>query len=380
MTTTPNLHSTDGPPGENSRTHLSPNAVPETMSQATDATARAKTSLPASGPPPNAALAVTPVRPSSPEANGRHAHEWASSLDLPILPDVGAEARLRWLLGYVTANRNGAVAIGPKGAGKSLGLQLVLDEWNAVEQRKHQLDSAYTPRYVVPVGLLQGRTEREVLTDLLAAVLGAPPNLRVRGSRKTDQQLLEDLLTHLFEQNAVAFCVEEGEFVKDAGLKVLRDIMSEASRLDMRTTPAPATPSTSEEHPRMTSARGIGVLVVGTSKLEDKIRKSDEAGQRWVLIEKVGAVPCERVSSVYERWFPGFAPHIAQVSRKGWERYLHDRFTLGRSIPVRKLVEHVRLYARFIAKTMPTVTSREAIPFHAPLFETAWDSTAWGDV
>lgn len=149
---------------------------------------------------------------------------------------------------------------------------------------------------------------------------------------------------------------------------LLRDIMSDAERLDL----------TGHNAGGQRSA-GVGVLLLGTHPLAHRLTRSAEAGGRWVQLVTVGRIRPGVVAEVYETWFPGFAEHIATVGRPAWLKFLETNLSEGRSVSLRLLENHARLYFRRMVRKGDSIRSRESTRFSERVFLWTLGEVRWGE-
>ena len=280
----------------------------------------------------------------------------------PIIPECDPKAIMRRLLETAVATCAGVAVVAVKGVGKSFAVQRLCDEWDGSELERSLNDSSYVPRRVVLIARLKATDERECLTDILTAIRnGVPPNLRVRGGRKSNTQIRGEIVSLLLESNAVALVIEEGEFLEHAGMVVLRDLMAEAAEKDRR----------QQGSQQAGVARGIGVFVVGTPHVRRLIAKTNEARHRWILVEELGLVSPELVPDIYLRWFPLFRLRVEHTTAEQWKTYILTVVTLGRPLAIGLLIRHAQLYLEVLRGGSPDV-DRTTAKFFAEFFEATW--------
>jgi hypothetical protein len=292
----------------------------------------------------------------------------AEELCLPILTHLSAHARVMDAMDHVATTRRGIGVIGRKGVGKTVGLQAALQNFEESERKKLTLDASYQKRTIVELSSLRAKTYRDAVIMVLKFLAGSSFALAARGRRKTDDELREEIVHHCLDQKIIALCLDEAENAQPVTLMLLRDIMSDAERLDPARLDAKGQRSA-----------GVGVLLLGTHPLAHRLRRSVEAGERWVQLVTVGRVRSGVVAEIYEAWFPGFAEHIAAVGRAAWLKFLEANLSEGRSVSLRLVENHARLYFRRMVRKDDSIRSRELTPFSERVFLWTLGEVRWGE-
>jgi hypothetical protein len=289
--------------------------------------------------------------------------------DIAELPDEGfplvaaADSKLlmRKMLDLAIASRAGVALIAPKSAGKTLGLQRVLDEWDAEQLNLRLSDPEYQPQRIVLIGRLKATSERECLVSILTTLRGSPPQLRIRGGRKADAHLLSEIVATCLEQNVVALLIEEGEFISDAGMTVTRDVMTEVALADRRRGSVNVGGA----------ERGVGILAIGAPPFRRTVDDNIERGHRWIAVEEIGLVPPPLVPDIYLTWFPRWSEHVEKITPSRWQLYVESVVTGGQPVAVGRLVRHAQLYLEAVRGVGQRVHRTEA-PFSEAVFERVW--------
>ena len=279
----------------------------------------------------------------------------------PIIQNADSKTMLRKMLDLAISSRAAIAVIAHKSAGKTFSLERVVDEWDSEQLRLRIEDPTHVSERIVLVGRLKALNERDCLVTVLTALRGSAPFLRIRGGRKTDTQLLKEIVATCIEQNVVALLVEEGEFTSAAGMTVIRDIIAEATLADRRKGGIQAGGT----------ERGVGVLAVGAPSFKRIVDEDNERGHRWPLIEEIGLVHPDLVPGIYLTWFPRFQEHVDNISMANWEAYIHTVITAGQPLPVGLLIRHAQLYLE-AARGLGPRLHRTEVPFEAAIFERLW--------
>ena len=294
-------------------------------------------------------------------------HSLAEDLGLPILPDLGAVARMRQAVDAAAVHRKGVVLTGPKGCGKGTAIDWVLTWFRETEKAKHDEDGTYRRRRVLRVGKeLRDSTYREIGVAL-AKTLDPRYSDRVRGVKKDLNQIRLDFVQLCLKRNYAVIIADEGERCSNDAFLFLRDLITDAEEED-------------KARGRMDgskTAAGVGVVLVGVESVEDRIMATDEAGERWVTSFRVGGLSPDEVVRVMGEWFPGFEGHIRRTGTDAWKSYLTSGLFRGTQVSFRLLENLARTYVHHIARTRPEVDARERIPFHVEAFERALAEITW---
>lgn len=287
------------------------------------------------------------------------------SFSLPHIPELPTDGIVGGALDRAAKERKGVVVLGEKGTGKNIAYDLMSDSFTRSEAASETEDPKYQPRRLLFVPKLRDRTYEGAVTYLLKKVLGTDPELRVRGRAKTIDVLRDEFVAFATLQNVAVLVMNEAEYFAPPVFELLRDLMASDDN-------SPERIITTADG-RNIKAVGIGVLLLGTPRVERTVKASDEAGTRWVSIEHVPPVAPMAAGKIYARWFPGFAPYIARVGEAAWLTYISTRLCKSNPVPVARLRNHAYAYARLVFRNRADVTSRETIPFVKKGFEETWD-------
>lgn len=284
-------------------------------------------------------------------------------LTLPVLDDVDAVGWIADCLTQAATERKGVVAIGEKGAGKTVALRRAIDRFMEAERIKESADAKYRRRRVLLVRSLRARNRRDTLVAIWHESLGTAPNVKVRGRAKTDDEITNELVEELLHQRVCVLAVDEAETLSDHALQAIRDLMSVAEdRCSERF---------SGDSYR---AAGIGVLLVADWKLEPRLTASDESGQRWVRIQPVSTVPAADIADIYRRMLRAIDAHAEDIRDAAWQRFIRRHVTRGQSFPIRFVENHVRAYIRRIAAFEP-VANLEDLVWDEEIFRMTLEET-----
>jgi hypothetical protein len=288
------------------------------------------------------------------------------NLPLPVLEDIGAVSWIADALAQAAKERRGVVCLGPKGAGKTIALDLAVERFKEGEREIQQRSAKYRRRRVLHLRTLRGEKPRDVVVTIAKAITGRAPALKVRGRTKTPDELFEELVTHLRNQRVAVIVIDEAETLSDAALSILRDILSLAeSTSKARYTKAGTVPA------------GVGVLLVGTWELHPRMMSDLEAGERWARVQTIGQAAAEAVPQIYRRLFPAFERFAALIGDAAWEHFILGHVSQGHELSLRLIENHTRAYARRMVNLDPEVRSVEAIPFNEEVFLFTLAEVTW---
>lgn len=319
-----------------------------TLTPATPATDAANT------PPTRRAAAVAAVHADAPDTEepeilvhlGGMDKRVAYALDrfkLPRLP-LAALAIAREAIDTALATSQAVVITGPRGAGKTYAVRCLRQAFDAAQAEATLLNpEEHRPDLTAYFTRLTGRTLRENLLTMLRAISPALAREREVGARIADDELGKRVALELRRKRYRLLIVDEGEAAPDSVIEVLRRVLADTAPDD---TEADARaegmdlPRPSEEghYP------GLGIVLVGTPSLADRLRATDDRNGRWSRFLEVPALLPDEVPSIYETVFPGFRAAIASMGRPAWEALVAERIVRNRRLSMRQVRSHCRLY------------------------------------
>lgn len=292
------------------------------------------------------------------------AHAIAERLELPLLAGIGATSVCFQAVDTAATLRRGVAIIGPKGSGKSVGLEAAIRLFRDIERVKKEEDATYRPRGLLHSQLLPRADYRDTALGI-ASAMAKTYSERVRGRKKTNPEVLNDVVQLCRAQKKTVLVLDEVEECTDATLLFLRDLMSGVEQLDRRHEDGPS------------RASGIGVVIVGDASLQQRLEANLEAMHRWVTTLEVPVVTPDAVASLLLHWFPGFAAHVSEVGFEAWKNYVGGAFGgLGR-LNLRMVENASRLYALHITRRNADIQHQGQIPFDYPYFEKAIEEATW---
>lgn len=281
---------------------------------------------------------------------------------LPILHHLGGVAPARVALDMALETRRGLLLCGPKGAGKGVGMELAI-EW--FDDRQAQLQNAsYAKQRVLHVITPRDADYAETAV-YLAQKVDKKYQPKARKASKSDADIKDDLVALCLQSRYAVIVMDEAEFASDDTLELLRDLMSGAES------------GTGRRRKEGVAAGGVGVVLIGDGTLENKVAATSEANERWMHVIHVHPLTPDEVVEVYDAWFPGFTPAIAQMGRAMWTNYLNSLVSQGRGVSFRVLENHARAYALYMQRNDPSLADLEQLPFDAELFSYAFQEARW---
>jgi AAA domain len=299
---------------------------------------------------------------------------------IPRLRNVPGVIAARTALKQAVDHRGGVVLVGPMGVGKSEGVHTAKLEFRADEHEAYEArPEVYERRRVVYVHLLSAVKPRALLLALLRAAKPGLVRERTHGSSKSDDELRAELYATYRQQHTVLMIVDDAQRLSDAGLLLLRDLIA-AQDNDKDAEDDGGEPHDAAASAAGIAAVGVGVLLVGTPELADRMVKTRETHGvgRWKFTHTVDAVPDEQVPLIYEAIFPAFAQHVAAVGRRAWEAFVSDQVAPGGTALMRVVTTHAREYfAVLYDRTKGAVDRRESTPFDRAVFVETLARVEW---
>lgn len=321
----------------------------------------------------------------------------AEELELPFLDGVAAGPAITEALDLAAAQRRGVAVLGPKGIGKSDALVAAIEAWDEAEDAKQELDASYRRRRILlvraprspsaPGGASRSTkanarllSYRAVLLTILGALLGVEPDDRVRSRRKTDQELLTDVVEAARVQDVAVLAIEEAERLAPDGFTALRDVMADAEA----TAPGRRVASGASGE-RALRAGGVGVVLVGTPDVRPTLEASGEAGERWAAVVTITGLRPADVPDVLLCFFPTFATAERAMDARGgrgaWRAKVIELVAAQQPwVSLRHLENVARSYFRLVVRNTPPeypIPTRETAPFHPEILEFVARAATW---
>lgn len=284
------------------------------------------------------------------------------NLQLPVIQDLEAIAWAMDALVHAAADRKGVALISEKGAGKTMALRSVINDFDDAERLKETLDARYARRRTVLVHSPRSKDRSEILGVIWKAALGLEMNRRLRGRRKPDDLLLDELVEHFLHQNIAVLVFDEAESLSAEAFDLIRDMISIGeSKSKERFTGKSYSPA------------GIGVLIAGTPRVRDFLVKTDEAAHRWLRFQEIAPLAIDEAAGIYRRFLRAFDERAAEIGEEAWVDFIRLKVARGRSLPVRSIENHVRTYVRRVVvdhmvNEEPEIESPDDVPFNEEIF------------
>ena len=311
-------------------------------------------------------------------ARGEHTLA-ADTLCIPALDTVPrlahALAETQQALREVAERRTGLLIIGPNYCGKSTAVERAVRLLRDDEQQLAvAMPEHYRERRFLCVHGLESKTAREFLMALLQVV---SPGLRDRqhGSRKSDDTLRGELVTALLNKHYAAIICDEAEYLTDRIIDQLRKIMADATEKDARRV-------TVINGKEAYAAAGVGVLLVGTQKLLETVRRSEDAGLRWSDVRSLEYLAPQEVADVYLALCPRFAEHATAIGADAWREFCESRVAMGQPMAIGAITSHARRYFSLLLDQAlqdgGALRTLDEAPFVQEAFVYALTKTSWG--
>lgn len=294
-------------------------------------------------------------------------HHLAEDIALPIREDLGAVPRMTKAVDVAAVHRKGCLLTGPKGCGKGVAVDWVVEWFKGAEKAKRVEDNTYRRRKILKVGDEIRDTDYRNTAVLLCKRLDPSYRDRKRGAKKETNEIRQDFVQLCLKRNYAVILLDEAERCSDETLLFFRDFITDAEKADKaRSRVAGAK-----------TAAGVGVVLVGVPNVEHRVALTEEAGERWVSSFSVNSLGLGDVLDVLDTWFPGFDDHIRRVGSEAWQNYVASAFFRGDGVSFRLLENAARTYAHYIARSRPEILDRDQMPFVEPVFESALSDVMW---
>lgn len=199
--------------------------------------------------------------------------------------------------------------------------------------------------------------------DIVAAVwkeaIGMGMQQYARERKKSYEQPRDELVEKLLDLRIAVVVFDEAEHLSQTGLDVLRDIISTAE-----------TRSQDRISGSSYRAAGVGMVLIGTHQLKQRLLRSEEAGHRWVSIREVEDLTPTEAAKVYRHFLSAFDEQADERGEEDWNTYIRRKIVKARKVPVRQVENHVRAYVRrVVADADGKIDSKDDIPWDRDMFE-----------
>lgn len=289
----------------------------------------------------------------------RESTHLVEELELPILPDIDALSWIGDAVDQAAAEQKGLAVVGRKGAGKTIAATQAIREFEDAERAIEKEDDKYQRRRAVLVQSPRSKKREDVVAAIWKEAVGMGMRQYARGRKKSYEQLRDELVEKLLDMCIAVVVFDEAEHLSQTGLDVLRDIISTAE-----------TRSQDRISGSSYRAAGVGMVLIGTHQLKQRLLRSEEAGHRWVSIREVEDLTPKEAATVYRHFLPAFDERADEMGEADWHDYIRRKIVNGRKVPVRQVENHVRAYVRrVVAETEDEVESKDDIAWDEDLFE-----------
>jgi type II secretory pathway predicted ATPase ExeA len=280
-------------------------------------------------------------------------------IELPVIEDLRVRQWMDDALTQAVAERKGVALIADKGVGKTVAIKKAVSAFEDAERTIEEKDAKHLRRRVKVAQSPRSDSRVEVIAALYMAITGIDIARKRRGRSRSEHDLLLELVSDIRGQNVAAIVLDEAENLSEAGVEVVRDIMSIAES------------ESTERYTKTGSgfrSAGVGAVLVGTRDLLPRLAGSEEAGQRWVRIQPVRGLDLDEASEIYCQYLPAFAKR-AKKAKKQWGELLESKVMPDGRIPIRRVENHVRAYIRrMILASEEGYTKTEQIPWDEDVF------------
>jgi hypothetical protein len=240
-------------------------------------------------------------------------------------------------------------------AARGLDAEALDDAERAIEEQ----DDKYQRRRAVLVQSPRSKKKEDVVAAVWKEAIGMGMRQYARGRKKSYEQLRDELVEKLLDLHIAVVVFDEAEHLSQTGLDVLRDIISTAE-----------TRSQDRISGSSYRAAGVGMVLIGTHQLKQRLLRSEEAGHRWVSIREVEDLTPTEAATVYRHFLPAFDEQANEMGKDDWNNYIRRKIVKGRKVPVRQVENHVRAYVRrTVAEADGDFDSKDDIPWDEELFE-----------
>lgn len=279
-------------------------------------------------------------------------------LDFDVYRALDSIAVLEQELRNVAKHRWGAIITARKGVGKSIGLEEAVAAFEEAEETKAQHEDGYVRRVVELLPPTCAHSRTELVRALYVLVFGSiDPKARSGG----DAVMLREIIEAWREEGVVAVAFDEGELLSGTALDVPRDIMAISRSAEGRAMRPRAG--------RRRGARGIGVLMVGTAVMAERLRRTPEYKERWIKDIEVNPLDGSELPALYGALLACCAREERRVGPEAWGRFFakHVAGDIGGSL--RRVEYHLREYVTLCVDNLEQApTSIERVPFVEELF------------
>lgn len=291
----------------------------------------------------------------------------AEELEFPIVDSLDGIPKGRQAIDTAATQRRGILLIGPQGSGKSEGMRQGLDWFTDFEKQKYEKDNSYRRRKILRIRGPRDASYRDTGV-FMAKKLSRRYSDRVRGKKKENNEIREDLMQLCLKTHHVVLILDEAEKCSNDSLAFFRDLVADAQEEDDGATGANGG----------RKQVGIGLVLTGTPDLEQRIIRNREAGQRWAGSIHTELPDIDDLIVLYHAWFPAFAPHVEEVGKAAWKNYLSSLIMRGEDGVSLHLIRNQAVqYVLTTARLFGTVKDVKSIPFKRELFEAALEEADW---
>jgi len=280
------------------------------------------------------------------------------NLKLPVIENLPIISYMHDGLTLAATQRRLVAVLSPKGAGKSMALDQALRAAEDAEDAKVEAAAEYLPLAFPRILSPRSRSRVEILGAMWKPITGAEIPRIVRGKARPYEDLIEELMVHLVSMNVGVLVFDEAERLSHEGLTVIGDVMKAAEAKGH---------GRYGEDGRRFAASGVGVLLVGTTRLGPKLQTWEEAEQRLLQVRRVGALEPAEASDIYRRYLPAFEQR-AEEDEESWLELIRLQVCAGRPITLREIENHTRTYVTRMYAQDAELERPEDVPWSEEVF------------
>lgn len=280
---------------------------------------------------------------------------------LPFLPEFGAMDEVGEAVRHAAEFRKGAVVSAPPGTGKTTAVEEVVQAFRAAEAERGTAHSGYRPRGIVTFCVQRFSDRREMIRALYTDEFG---ELDRRVIRAGDAALLDELVSAWLEEGVAVAVFDHAEHLPDQGVRVIEDLINRARHLDPK-----GDTTAVDDDGEVSDRRGIGVVLVGTPAVRDRLKLRHDWGERWSLDLRPRPPELGDLPEIYAAFLPAFAQQARGKGAAKWKKFVMDTLRPHYRPSFRFITTHVERYVTMYADSAEVEpTSLEAIGFDSELF------------
>lgn len=229
-----------------------------------------------------------------------------------------------------------AAVVAPKGAGKGTAIELVVQEFHAVERDRLLADGEYRARRIVRCTTPRAGSDVDLFALLYLAAFDEPLGRNRFPRPKSPDEMRRELCTRLRDEGVAMLIIDEAECLTARALVALRDVVAElATAAGHGVLPSPDTMDA--------TPAGFPIVLVGTEDLEHRLQQSDEWGRRVLRVVRLEHISAARAGEVLAKLSPLLAAGSVQLGA-AWNSTMTRLICGGRpTVAMSTLTDVVRM-------------------------------------